>query len=35
MPEVYLLKSVDEKTSSWGTPVLNWHCVNILFLGVV
>ena len=30
-----MLKSVGDSMSSCGTPVLNWCCVDILFLNVV
>ena len=30
--DVYMLNSVGDRTSHCGTPVLNWRCVNILFL---
>ena len=32
---VYMLNSVGDRTTPCGTPVLNWMCVNILFLNVV
>ena len=35
MSEVYMLKSVGETTSLWGTPFLNWRCVDVVFLKVV
>ena len=30
-----MLKSVGERTPPCGTPVLNWRCVDVLFLNVV
>ena len=33
--DVYMLKSVDDRTQPCGTPFLNWHCVDVLFLNVV
>ena len=35
MSEVYMLKRVGESTPPWGTPVLNWRCVDVLLLYVV
>ena len=35
MLEVYMLKSVDERTPLCGTPVLNWRWVDVVFLNVV
>ena len=35
MSEVYLLKNLGERTLPCGTPVLNWHWVNVVFLNVV
>ena len=32
---MYMLNSVDDRTSPCRTPVLNWHCVKVLFLKVV
>ena len=32
---VYMTKSVSDRTSPFGTPVLNWCCVDVLFLNVV
>ena len=33
--DVYMLKSVDDRTLPCGSPVLNSRCVNVLFLNVV
>ena len=33
--DVYMLKRVGDITPSCGTPFLNWHCVDVLFLNVV
>ena len=30
MPEVYMLKSVGERTPPCGTPVLNWRCIGVV-----
>ena len=30
-----MLNSVDDRTPPCGTPVLNWHCVDVMFLNVV
>ena len=35
MSEVYMLKSVGERTPLCGTPVLNWRWVDVVFLNVV
>ena len=35
MPDVYVLKGVCERTQPWGTPVLNWRCIDVCFLNVV
>ena len=38
MPEVsdvYMLKNVGDRTPPCGTPNLNSHCVDVLFLNVV
>ena len=35
MSDVYMLKSLGDKTPPYGTPVLNWRCVDVLFLNVV
>ena len=32
MSEVYMLKSVGERTTPYGTPVLNWRWVDVLLL---
>ena len=32
---VYMLNNVGDRTPPCGTPVLNWRCVNVLFLNVV
>ena len=32
---VYMLNSVCDRTPPCGTPVLNWRCVDVLFLNVV
>ena len=29
--DVYMLKSVGDRTPSWGTPFLNWRCVDFCF----
>ena len=33
--DVYMLKSVGDRTPHCGTPFLNWSCVDVLFLNVV
>ena len=33
--DVYMLKSVGDRTPTCGTPFLNWRCVDVLFLNVV
>ena len=33
--DMYMLKSVSDRTPLYGTPVLNWHCVDVLFLNLV
>ena len=33
--DVYMLKSVGDRTPPCGTPFLNWRCVYVLFLNVV
>ena len=33
--DVYMLKSVGDRTPPCGTPVLNWRCIDVLFLNVV
>ena len=33
--DVYMLKSVGDSTPPCGTPFLNWHCIDVLFLNVV
>ena len=33
--DVYMLKSVGDRTPNCGTPFLNWRCVDVLFLNVV
>ena len=35
MSEVYMLKRTGERTPPWGTPVLNWRFVDVVFLNVV
>ena len=30
-----MLKSVGDRTRPFGTPFLNWRCVDVLFLNVV
>ena len=32
---MYMLKSVDDRTSPCGTPLFNWRCVEVSFLNVV
>ena len=32
---MYMLNSVGDRTPPCGTPILNWHCVDILFLNVL
>ena len=32
---MYMLKSVGDSTPSCETPLLNWRCVDVLFLNVV
>ena len=33
--DVYMLKSVGDRTPPCGTPFLNWRCDDVLFLNVV
>ena len=33
--DVYMLKSVDDRTTPFGTPILNWRCVDVLYFIVV
>ena len=33
--DMYMLKSVGDRTSPCGTPFLNWRCVDVLVLNVV
>ena len=33
--DVYMLKIVCDRTPPCGTPVLNWRCVDVLFLNMV
>ena len=33
--DVYMLKSVGDRTPPCGTPFLNWRCVDVLFLNVL
>ena len=33
--DVYMLKSVGDRTPLCGTPFLNWRCVDVLILNVV
>ena len=33
--DVYMLKSVGDRTPSCGIPFLHWPCVYVLFLNVV
>ena len=33
--DVYMLKSVGDRTPSCGAPFLYWRCVDVLFLNVV
>ena len=33
--DVYMLKSVVDRAPPCGTPFLNWHCEDVLFLNVV
>ena len=35
MSEVYMLKSLGGRTPLFGTPVLNWRWVDVVFLNVV
>ena len=35
VPDVYMLNCVGDRTPPLGTPVLNWRCVDVLFLNVV
>ena len=35
MFEMYMLKSIDERMTLYRTLVLNWHCVDVVFLKVV
>ena len=30
MSDMYILKSVGERTPPWGTPVLIWICLEVL-----
>ena len=32
--DVYMLKSLGDRTPLCGTPFLNWRCVDVLFLNV-
>ena len=32
---MYMLNSVGDMTPPCGTPVSNWHCVDVLFLNLV
>ena len=32
--DVYILKSVGDRTPPCGTPFLNWRCGDVLFLNV-
>ena len=33
--DVYMVKSVSDRTAPCGTPFLNWRCIDVLFLNVV
>ena len=33
--DVYALNNVGNRMTPCGTPVLNWRCVDVLFLNVV
>ena len=33
--DVYMLKSLGDRTPPCGTPFLNWRCVDVLFLNLV
>ena len=33
--DVYMFKSVGDRMLPYGTPFLNWRCVDVLFLNVV
>ena len=33
--DVYMLNNVGNRTLPCGTPVLNWRCIDALFLSVV
>ena len=33
--EVYILKSVGDRTPTCGSQFFNWRCVHVLFLNVV
>ena len=35
LSDVYMLKSVGDRTPLCGTPFLNWRCVDVFFLSVV
>ena len=35
MHDVYMLNSVCHRTPHCGTSVLNWRCVDVLFLNIV
>ena len=35
VPDVYMLKGVGDSTPPCVTPLLNWYCVDVLFLNVV
>ena len=32
---MYMLKSGGDRTQPYGTPFVNWRCVDVLFLNVV
>ena len=32
---VYMLKNVGDSTPPYGTPFLNWRCVDVLFLNMM
>ena len=33
--DVYMLNNVGDITPPCGTPVSNWHCVDVLFMNIV
>ena len=33
--DVYMLKSVGDSTPPCGTPLLNWRCVDVLYMNML